>query len=56
MDRDSEISRSLYGCCLLFSLALVAFLFGASVEWIFPLFMFALLIALAEWVYRGDAE
>jgi hypothetical protein len=33
------------------ALALVAFLFAASAEWTFSLFMFALLIALAEWVY-----
>jgi hypothetical protein len=40
-------------CTALFSwaLALVALLFGASPGWIFQLLMFALLIALAEWVY-----
>jgi hypothetical protein len=32
-------------------LAFMAFLFGASTGWIFQLFIFALLIALAEWVY-----
>ena len=47
--KQSQIA--LWTALFSWALALAAFLFGASIEWIIPLFMFALLIALAEWVY-----
>jgi ABC-type phosphate/phosphonate transport system permease subunit len=34
------------------ALALVACLFGASTEWLLPLFMFGLLTGVAEWILR----
>jgi hypothetical protein len=38
------------------ALALVASLFGASIEWLFPLFMLGVLTGLAEWILRGNAR
>jgi hypothetical protein len=41
-------------CCWL--LALTAYLFGASKEWILQLLLLGVLTVAAEWVYRNDAE
>jgi hypothetical protein len=40
-------------CC---GLALLAYVFGQSPEWIFPLFMFGVLTGLAEWVMRRNLK
>jgi hypothetical protein len=42
------------GSC--WALALVACLFGASTEWLLPLFMLGLLTGLAELILRGDTR
>jgi hypothetical protein len=49
-----KYSEIALGTALFFwALALVAFLFGAPMEWIFHPFMFAWLIASAEWLYSN---
>jgi hypothetical protein len=45
------ISLWITGSC--WALALVAWLLGASTEWLPQLFMFGLLTGLAEWILRG---
>ena len=54
MERPPKLYFQIALWTALFSLALAvaAFLFGASAEWIFLLFTFAFLLALAEWVYN----
>jgi len=42
------------GSC--WAVALVACLFGASTEWLLPLFMFGLLAGVTEWVLRRDTR
>jgi hypothetical protein len=42
------------GSC--WALALVAWLLGASTEWLPQLFMFGLLTGLAEWILRRDTR
>ncbi len=50
----SQIALWIVVCCWL--LALTAYLFGASKEWILPLLIFGVLTAVAEWVYRDDTK
>jgi hypothetical protein len=53
MDRYPEsLSIALWIVGSSWALALVAYVFGASREWLLPLFMFGLLTGLAEWVLR----
>jgi hypothetical protein len=57
MDRlpDSlAIALWIVGSC--WALAIVAYAFGASTEWIFPLFMFGVFTGIAEWVLRRKAK
>jgi hypothetical protein len=42
------------GSC--WALALIACLFGASTEWLLPLFILGLLTGVAEWILRGGTE
>jgi len=42
------------GSC--WALALVAYLFGASTEWLLPLFMLGLLTGVAEWYLRRNTR
>jgi predicted metal-binding membrane protein len=42
------------GSC--WALVLMACLFGASTEWLLPLFMLGLLTGLAELILRGDTR
>jgi hypothetical protein len=37
-------------------LAILAALFGASIEWLLPLFILGLLTGLAELILRGDTR
>jgi hypothetical protein len=42
------------GSC--WALAILAALFGASIEWLLPLFILGLLTGLAELILRGDTR
>jgi len=44
----------LTGTC--WALALIAYLFGASTEWVFPLFLLGCLTGLAEWFIRRETD
>lgn len=48
------IALWIVGSC--WALAIVAYAFGASTEWIFPLFIFGTLTGIAEWVLRQNAK
>jgi hypothetical protein len=37
-------------------LAILAYLFGGSMEWILPLFVLGVLTGIAEWVMRQKAK
>jgi len=48
------IALWIVGSC--WALAIVAYVFDASMEWILPLFMLGLLTGIAEWVLRRKAN
>ena len=37
-------------------LAILAYLFGGSTEWIFPLFMFGVFTGIAEWIMSRNVK
>jgi len=49
-----SIALWMVGSC--WALAILAYVFGASTEWILPLFMLGLLTGIAEWVMRRKAK
>jgi hypothetical protein len=57
MERPPEslsIALWIVGSCLV--LAIIAYLSGASMEWLLPLFMLAILTGIAEWVMRRASK
>jgi predicted metal-binding membrane protein len=49
-----SIALWIVGSC--WALAILAYLFGASTEWILPLLMLGLLTGIAEWLMRRKAK
>jgi hypothetical protein len=49
-----EIAAWIVGSCWV--LAILACLFGASTEWILPIFILGLLTGMAEWILRRKSE
>lgn len=49
-----SIALWIVGSC--WALAILAYALGASREWILPLFMFGLIVGIAEWVMRKRAD
>jgi hypothetical protein len=49
-----SIALWIVGSC--WALVIVGYVFGASREWLLPLFMLGLLTGIAEWVLRRKAE
>ena len=48
------IALCIVGSC--WALGILAYVFGASTEWILPLFMLGLLTGIAEWLMRRKAK
>ncbi len=49
-----SIALWIAGSCLV--LAVIAYLSGASIEWVLPLCTLAALTGIAEWVMRRDSK
>jgi predicted metal-binding membrane protein len=49
-----EIAIWIVGSC--WALAILAYLIGASMEWVLPIFIFGLLTGIAEWFVRRKSE
>jgi hypothetical protein len=47
-----SLSIALWIVGSLWALAIISYLFGVSLEWLFPVFALALLSGFAEWVIR----
>jgi predicted metal-binding membrane protein len=54
LPESSSIALWIVGSC--WALAIVAYAFGASREWILPLFMLGLLTGIAEWILRRKSK
>jgi hypothetical protein len=57
MERLPEsLSIALWIVCSCWALVIAGYVFGASKEWLLPLFMLGLLTGIAEWVLGRKAE